>query len=139
MRDIITKALLIISLALTTIFPQEIYGVTVEKRVQFPKGKGTMTFRGKLPRELDYDAYVFSAKKGRYLTVKLMTADRDAFVAIYETKTLGPDEDAILPIDKRAVEWTGQLPVNGEYSVQIYDASGNTVNRAAYTVEITLS
>ena len=139
MRDIITKGLLIMSLALITIFPQEIYGATVEKRVQFPKGKGTMTFRGKLPREFDYDAYVFSAKKGRSLTVKLITADRDAYLAVYETKPLGPDEDAILPIDKHAVEWTGQLPVNGEYSVQIYDPSGNAVNRSAYTVEITLN
>ncbi|HQZ97976.1 MAG TPA: hypothetical protein PLP21_16770 [Pyrinomonadaceae bacterium] len=139
MRDIITKILLIMSLALTTIFPQEIYGATVEKRVLFPKGKGKMTFRGKLPREFDYDAYVFSAKKGRYITVKLITADSDAYVAVYETKTLGPDEDAILPNDKRSIEWTGQLPVGGEYSVQVYDASENTMSRAAYTIEITLN
>ncbi|MFT3742792.1 MAG: hypothetical protein QM785_00730 [Pyrinomonadaceae bacterium] len=139
MRAIITKFLLITSLAVTAIFPQDIYSRTVEKRVLFPKGKGTMTFRGKLPREFDYDAYVFAAKKGRYITVKLITADSDAYVAIYETKTLGPDEDAILPNDKRSIEWSGQLPVNGQYSVQVYDASQNAISKAAYTIEITLN
>lgn len=139
MRTIFTRVLLIMSLAITTMFPQEIFGSTVEKRVLFPKGKGTLTFRGKLPREFDYDAYVFAAKKGRYVTVKLISADSDAYLAIYETKTLGPDQDAILPNDKRSVEWTGQLPVNGEYSVQVYDASENAINKAAYTIEITLN
>lgn len=127
------------SLAITMMFPHEIFGSTVEKRVLFPKGKGTITFRGKLPREFDYDAYVFAAKKGRYVTVKLISADSEAYLAIYETKTLGPDQDAILPNDKRSVEWTGQLPVNGEYSVQIYDASENAISKAAYTIEITLN
>ncbi len=139
MRTIFARVLLTMSLAITTLFPQEIFGSSVEKRVLFPKGRGTMTFRGKLPREFDYDAYVFAAKKGRYVTVKLFSADSDAYLAIYETKTLGPDEDAILPNDKRSVEWTGQLPVRGEYSVQVYDASENAISKAAYTIEITLN
>lgn len=138
MRTIFTRVLLTMSLVITTLFPQEIFGSTVEKRVLFPKGKGTLTFRGKLPREFDYDAYVFAAKKGRYVTVKLISTDSDAYLAIYETKTLGPDQDAILPNDKRSVEWTGQLPVGGEYSVQVYDASENHITKAAYTIEITL-
>lgn len=139
MRTIFTRVLLTLLLAITTMFPQEIFGSTVEKRVLFPKGKGTLTFRGKLPREFDYDAYVFAAKKGRYVTVKLISADSDAYLAIYETKILGPDQDAILPNDKRSVEWTGQLPANGEYSIQVYDASENAISKAAYTIEITLN
>jgi predicted ATPase len=64
--------------------------------------------------------------------------DAEAYLAIYETKELGPDEDTILANDQRSREWTGRLPVKGEYSVQVYDASENGINRAAYTIEISL-
>jgi predicted ATPase len=114
-------------------------GAGVEKRVVFPKGKTTVNYRGKTPlHEGNYDAYYFPAKKMQTLTVKLACDDAEAYLAIYETKELGPDEDTILANDLRSREWTGRLPVNGEYSVQVYDASENGVNRAAYTVEISL-
>lgn len=130
-----TICLLTLSLA----FPPEVFGAGVEKRVVFPKGRTTVSYRGKLPlHEGNYDAYFFPAKKARTLTVKLTCDDPEAFLAIYETKELGPDEDTILGFDKRAREWTGPLPVTGEYSVQVYDASENGINRAAYTLEISL-
>lgn len=44
MRTIFARVLLTMSLAITTLFPQEIFGSSVEKRVLFPKGRGTMTF-----------------------------------------------------------------------------------------------
>jgi hypothetical protein len=136
------SAISIIVICLLTfsfVFPPEVVGAGVEKRVVFPKGKTTVTYRGKLPlHEGNYDAYFFPAKKMQTLTVKLVSDDPEAFLAIYETKELGPDEDTILGFDKRAREWTGRLPVKGEYSVQVYDASENGVNRAPYTLEISL-
>ena len=133
--SIVAICLLTLSLA----FPPEVFGAGVEKRVVFPKGKTAVSYRGKLPlHEGNYDAYFFPAKKMRTLTVKLTCDDPEAYLAIYETKELGPDEDTILGNDKRAREWMGQLPVTGEYSVQVYDASENGINRAAYTLEISL-
>jgi hypothetical protein len=132
---IFTLCLLTLSLA----FPPEVFGAGVEKRVVFPKGRTSVSYRGKLPlREGSYDAYFFPSKKMRTLTVKLTCDDPEAYLAIYETKVLGPDEDTILANDRRAREWTGRLPVNGEYSVQVYDVSENGINRAAYTLEISL-
>lgn len=126
-------------LALSFIFPPEVVGAGIEKRVVFPKGRTTVSYRGKLPlREGNYDAYFFPARKTQTLTVKLTCDDPEAFLAIYETKVLGPDEDVILAFDQRAREWTGRLPVTGEYSVQVYDASENGINRAAYTLDISL-
>ncbi|MDT5268659.1 MAG: hypothetical protein QOH49_845 [Acidobacteriota bacterium] len=126
-------------LTLSFAFPPEVLGAGIEKRVVFPKGKTTVSYRGKLPlHEGNYDAYFFPSKKMQTLTVKLTCDDPEAFLAIYETKELGPDEDIILGFDQRAREWTGRLPVTGEYSVQVYDASENGINRAAYTLEISL-
>jgi hypothetical protein len=131
--------LVICLLTFSFVFPPEVVGAGMEKRVVFPRGKTTVTYRGKLPlHEGNYDAYFFPAKKMQTLTVKLVCDDPEAFLAIYETKELGPDEDTILGFDKRAREWTGRLPVKGEYSVQVYDASENGINRAPYTLEISL-
>jgi hypothetical protein len=127
------------AIVVSMLLPREVLGAGVEKRVVFPKGKATVNYRGKTPlHEGNYDAYFFPAKRGQTLTVKLTCDDAEAYLAIYETKELGPDEDTILANDLRAREWTGRLPVTGEYSVQVYDASENGVNRAAYTVEISL-
>jgi hypothetical protein len=126
-------------LVFSFVLPPEVVGAGVEKRVVFPKGKTNVSYRGKLPlHEGIYDAYFFPAKKMQTLTVKLTCDDPEAFLAIYETKELGPDEDTILAYDQRSREWTGRLPVKGEYSVQVYDASENGINRAAYTLEISL-
>ena len=134
-QNLLASCLLIFSLLL----PPEVVGAGIEKRVVFPKGQRAVSYRGKLPlHEGNYDAYFFPAKKGRTLTVKLACDDAEAYLAIYETKELGPDEETILANDKRSREWTGRLPVTGEYSVQVYDASENGINRAPYTLEISL-
>ncbi len=138
-RALAVKSFTICLLTVSLLLPPEVLGAGVEKRVVFPKGRTTVSYSGKLPlHEGNYDAYFFPAKKRQTLTVKLTCDDPEAFLAIYETKQLGPDEDTILAFDQRAREWTGPLPVTGEYSVQVYDASENGINRAAYTLEISL-
>ncbi|MFZ1700758.1 MAG: hypothetical protein WBO10_03600 [Pyrinomonadaceae bacterium] len=132
------RCLAIYLIAFSLVLPIEVFGGGIEKSVIFPKGKTTVTYRGRLPRDSDYDAYFFPAKKGQTLTVKLKCEDPDAYLAIYETRVLGPDEDTILANDEREREWTGKLSVKGEYSVQVYDAAENGLNRFAYTIEITL-
>ena len=134
----IFRSLAIITVAISFIFPPEVSGAQTEKRVFFPKGKKTASYKGRLPRSFDYDAYVLTAKRRQTLTVKLISADPEAYQAIYEIKELGPAEDTILANDERSREWTGRLPVNGEYSVQVYDAAENGINRSPYSVEISL-
>ena len=46
------------------IFSPEIFGAEVTKRVIFPKGKKSISYKGKLPREYaSYDSYILRAKK----------------------------------------------------------------------------
>lgn len=136
--DLTIRGLSIALLFASLVFPPEVSGAQIEKRVLFKKGKTSVTYKGKLPLNSGYDAYFFPAKKRQTLTVKLGSDDPDAYLAIYETRELGPEEDTILANGERSREWTGRLPVTGEYSVQVYDASENGINRAAYTIEISL-
>lgn len=115
----------------------------IERRVVFAKGKSSATYAGKLPRNYaDYDAYVFRGKRGQTVSVRLITDDPNAFLAIYETKQeLGPDEDNISAgEDEHPRAWSGKLPVTSEFSVQIYGARQieETSKRAPYTLEITI-
>lgn len=113
----------------------------VEKRVVFAKGKSSASYRGRLPRNYAaYDAYFFRAKRGQTLTVMLTTTDPRAYLAIYETKQLGPDEDMISTGEEYPRNWSGQLPITSEYSVQIYGVSesGKHSSGAAYSIDITI-
>jgi hypothetical protein len=129
-------ALLLISF----VFSPAGLGAKVEKRVVFAKGKTSATYAGKLPPyAADYDAYFFRARAKQRLSIKLTTTDPDAYLAVFETKTLGPAEDTILANDKKSREWSGDLPISSEYSVQVYSTSSDRKSSgAAYTIEISL-
>lgn len=91
------------------------------KRVVFAKSKLSVSYRGKLPRKYTYyDSYVLRAKKGQVLTVKLASKDPDAYFTAYETRQLGPEEDAILANDEKPRELSGKLPIKSEHSIQVY-------------------
>lgn len=119
-------------------------GDGVEKRIVFTKARPTITLRGKLPRQTaDYDAFIFRARKGQTISVKLTTADRDASFSIYELKELGPEEDLILPSNEMTRLYTGVLPITSEYAVQVYGKAFATEKPgpgpgASYTIEISL-
>ncbi|MGI8641120.1 MAG: hypothetical protein ACR2MG_14390 [Pyrinomonadaceae bacterium] len=139
----LTISRLVIALIVVSfVFSPEVSGAEITKRVVFPKGKKSVSYKGKLPREYaSYDSYVLRAKKGQTITVKLTTTDRDASFAIYETKELGPDEDTILPNNEMLRLFTGKLPITSEYSVQVYGVSSiddRDTSGADYTIEISL-
>ena len=113
----------------------------VERRVVFAKGKTSATVRGTLPRNYaDYDAYIVRARKGQTLSVKLVTNDPNAYITVYETKELGPDEDLISAGEDFRRAWSGKLPITSEYSVQVYGARSidDRSTRAAYSLEISI-
>ena len=125
-----------------TLLPCDV-GAQVEKRIVFTKAKPAVTLKGKLPRFLaDYDSYIFRARKGQTISIKLTTTERDASFAIFELKQLGPDEDMILPPNEMNRIYTGRLPITSEYAVQVYGKTSSTTDGptsgAAYTIEISL-
>ncbi len=136
------RRLAIALIVVSFIFSPEVSGEEITKRVVFPKGKKSVSYKGKLTREYaSYDSYILQAKKGQTITVKLTTADRDASFSIYEAKQLGPEEDTILRGDETLRLFTGKLPITSEYSVQVYGVSSiddRDVSGAAYIIEISL-
>jgi len=135
------KTLITSALVIAFVFPPGVFGDVIEKRLVFTKTRTTFTVRGKLPKQsADYDAYVFRARKGQTISVKLTTADRNASFAIYELKELGPDEDQIVPSNEMNRTYTGKLPITSEYAVQVYGKAFATESSsgAAYTIEISL-
>ena len=106
-----------------------------EQRVRFQKGRTTAILKGKLPREIaEYDAYIVRARAGQTLTVHLATGDKQAYVKVFALE-LGPAEDMLTPEEDDIIQdWSGKLPVPGDYSVQVYTngAGGN------YTLEVTI-
>lgn len=141
-RTSVTRSLIICLAVASLMLPQEIRADGIEKRVVFQKGKTTVTYKRKLPRDYaDYDAYVLKARKGQTITVKLTTAESTASFAIYETKIFGPDEDLIFPLNELNRAYTGKLPITSEYSIQVYGVTSSDRGRssgAAYTIEISL-
>ena len=114
----------------------------VVKKVVFKKGKTSATYFGKLPKKYaDYDAYLIRGRKGQTLSVKLNGDEWGAHIRIFETKVLGPTEDALIESEEPVEEWTGKLPVTSEYSIQVYgvrsidDADGKG---ADYVIDISL-
>lgn len=135
------RSLASILLVASLVFPPEALGQDVTKRVVFSKDKTSVAYKGKLQRiYTGYDSYIFRAKKGQTLSVKLATSDPGAILAIYETKVMDSAENTIVGNDQKLREWSGKLPVKGQYEVQVYVVSSTdeSSSGAAYTVTITL-
>jgi hypothetical protein len=96
-----------------------------EQRVRFKPGEKSATVAGRLPTaEAEYDAYVLGARKGQTLSFTLSADDDKAYVVVYALE-LGPGEDLLTPASPEGApealrEWSGELPVTGDYSVQVY-------------------
>jgi len=130
--------IILVSFASTLVYGQK----DVVKKVVFKKGKTTAAYFGKLPKKYaDYDAYLVRGRKGQTLTVKLNGDEWGAHIRIFETKLLGPTEDALIEGEEPVEEWSGKLPVTSEYSVQVYgvrsfdDGAGKG---ADYAIDISL-
>ena len=120
--------------------PPELYADN-GRRVVFARGKDTATYSGRLPRRTgDYYYYLVRAKKGQTLTVQLDSVAPGARLAVFETKLLGPEEDALLSPGDGKQEWSGKLPVTSDYSIQVYDMpdAGARPSAAQYIITITV-
>lgn len=141
MRNLVLRRLITAIIVGSVVGVPEITGRDVVRMVLFPKGKPTVTFKGRLPREYAvYHAYVVRAKRGQRLSVKLNTADPDASFSIFETKHFGPDEDTLFLQDPAIREHTVVVPITSEYSIQVYGVKDidDRPSGAAYSIQVTL-
>ena len=100
------------------------------QRVRFARGRTTAVLRGAVVRGTQ-DRYILGARSGQTMIVHITSREKNAVFAI-----LGPDATALEGAEEGtdAMDWTGTLPLNGDYSIWVSPTRGN----ATYTLEVTI-
>jgi hypothetical protein len=100
------------------------------KRVRFPRGRTTAILKGAVVRATQ-DQYILGARRGQTMIVHITSLEKNAVFAI-----LGPGGVALDGAEEGAdaMDWTGELPVSGDYSIWVSPTRGN----ATYTLEVTI-
>lgn len=100
------------------------------QRVRFAKGRTTAVIRGAVVRGTR-DRYILGARSGQTMIVHITSREKNAVFTI-----LGPDATALEGTEEGAdaTDWTGELPLNGDYSIWVGPLRGN----ATYTLEVTI-
>ena len=120
--------LLILSLTLIAIADAAQRGKV--QRVRFARGRTTAVLKGAVVRGTQ-DQYILGAHEGQTMIVHLTSREKNAVFAI-----LGPDATALSGAEEGtdATDWTGILPLSGDYSIWVGPTRGN----ATYTLEVTI-
>jgi len=105
----------------------------VTKRMQFARGASSATMKGALKGDETHD-YVLGAKAGQNMHVTLKTSSTSAYFNV-----LPPGSDAALFIGSTSGnDWTGALPVDGDYTVRVYlmRSAARRNAKATYTLAV---
>jgi len=100
------------------------------QRVRFARGRITAILKGAVIRGTQ-DRYILGARAGQTMIVHVTSPAKNAVFTILDpggTALEGTDEG----LD--AMDWTGELPLSGDYSIRVSPTRGNST----YTLEITI-
>ena len=100
------------------------------QRVRFARGRTTAILKGAVVRGTE-DRYILGARAGQTMIVHLTSREKNAEFLIQD-----PNGTAVEGLDDGLADtdWTGELPVSGDYSIWVSPTRGN----ATYTLEITI-
>jgi hypothetical protein len=100
------------------------------QRVRFAGGRTTAVLKGAVVRGTQ-DRYILGARGGQTMIVHITSREKNAVFAI-----LGPDGTALQGAEEGidATDWTGTLPMSGDFSIWVGPTRGN----ATYTLEVTI-
>ena len=100
------------------------------QRVRFARGRTTAILKGAVVRGTK-DRYILGARAGQTMIVHLTSREKNAEFLIQD-----PNGTAVEGLDDGLADtdWTGELPVSGDYSIWVSPTRGN----ATYTLEITI-
>ncbi len=88
------------------------------KQVQFDKGSNGGTQTGKIQGYETYN-YKLGAKSGQYMRVSLETKNASTYFNIFEPGK-GPGGQAMFIGSSEGNAYTGNLPKDGTYTIQVY-------------------
>ncbi|MCM3904006.1 MAG: hypothetical protein ND866_20080 [Pyrinomonadaceae bacterium] len=100
------------------------------QRVRFARGRTTAVLNGAVVRATQ-DRYILGAREGQTMIVHVTSREKNAVFTILDpsgTALAGTDEGS------DAMDWTGELPLSGDYSIWVSPTRGN----ATYTLEVTI-
>ena len=100
------------------------------QRVRFARGRTTAILKGAVVRGTQ-DRYILGAREGQTMIVHVTSREKNAVFTI-----LDPSGTALAGTDEGldAMDWTGELPLSGDYSIWVSPTRGN----ATYTLEVTI-
>ena len=98
------------------------------RRIRFERGRTTKVIEDAVVRGTS-DRYLLRASAGQTLTVHITSIEDNAVFDIYR-----PGGRRILRGAQETMDWTGQLPVSGDYVISV----GGTRGNATYTLEVTV-
>ncbi|MFN2513525.1 MAG: hypothetical protein ABR568_19160 [Pyrinomonadaceae bacterium] len=100
------------------------------QRVRFARGRTTAILKGAVVLGTQ-DRYILNARAGQTMIVHVTSRQKNAVFTI-----LDPNASALEGTDEGldAMDWTGELPVSGNYSIWLSPTRGN----ATYTLEVTI-
>jgi hypothetical protein len=122
-----TRALFIAALMLMTaiIVPAQ---SDRTRRVRFARGRTTTVIKDAVVRGTR-DRYILRASRGQTLTVHITSLEDNAVFNIYRLGSRRALDGA-----EETTDWTGELPRNGDYVIEV----GGTRGNATYTLEVTI-
>jgi hypothetical protein len=100
------------------------------QRVKFARGRTTAVLKGAVVRGTQ-DQYILGARASQTMIVHITSREKNAVFTI-----LGPNGTALEGTEEGvdATDWTGELPLSGDYSIWVSPSRGN----ATYTLEVTI-
>jgi hypothetical protein len=98
------------------------------RRVRFARGRTTTVIKDAVVRGTR-DRYILGARRGQTLTVHITSLEDNA---VFDIRRVGSRQT--LPGAEETVDWSGELPRNGDYVIVV----GGTRGNATYTLELTI-
>jgi hypothetical protein len=98
------------------------------RRVRFARGRTTTVIKDAVVRGTR-DRYILRASRGQTLTVHITSLEDNAVFDVYRLGSNQPLDGA-----QETMDWTGELPRNGDYVIVV----GGTRGNATYTLEVTI-
>ncbi|HKS28815.1 MAG TPA: hypothetical protein VJS44_13405 [Pyrinomonadaceae bacterium] len=96
------------------------------RRVRFPKGRNSVVLKGAAVRGTQ-DRYILRAGQGQTMTLRITSTEDNA---VFDVVPPGGGQ----PLASEQMEWTGELPTTGDYTIVV----GGTRGNATYSLQVTI-
>lgn len=147
----VTRALMLLSILclIVSLASAQSVGHGITRRIRFARGQTTATLSNVLRPDTFHD-YLFRARAGQRMSVRLRLTDKravrqDDVVFWVQSKEFiaGRNTKILEGIDPRGgeVEWSGQLPLTGEYEIYLTNPEFNdheVKHPLRYVVEVSI-